>query len=125
MEDWTTPKTISATMAASCFAAFTQIATQSPAGLTPALKVAIGCFVIGIPLSIGFFLRPAALETPGGNAFRKIHDILWGGSVLVSIAGLTAIFWHFSIIFADLFLGAFILATLITAFIGARADKDA
>jgi hypothetical protein len=43
----------------------------------------------------------------------------------VSIAGLTAIFWHFSIIFADLFLGAFILATLITAFIGARADKDA
>ena len=59
MEEWTTPKQVSAAMLIMAFASFPQVLSVPRSEWSQALDVAIACFSIGIPLSTGYFLRQA------------------------------------------------------------------
>ena len=123
MEEWTTPKQVSAAMLIMAFASFPQVLSVPRSEWSQALDVAIACFSIGIPLSTGYFLRQAKMESPHGDWWRNLHDAGWVLSVVITISGVAAMFHHLGVHNATCFGLAVILAILLIL-IGARADGE-
>lgn len=123
MEEWTTPKKVSTAMLIMGFAAFPQILSVSKNDWSPALDIAVACFSIGIPLSAGYFLREAKMESPHGNWSRNLHDVGWVISVSITIGGIWAMFHHLGVENGTSFGGSIILAVLLIL-VGAHADRD-
>ena len=124
MEEWTTPKQVSAAMLIMAFAVFPQILSVPKSDWSDSLDLAVACFATGIPLCSGYFLRSAQMQSPHGNFWRNLHDGLWIISVAIIIAGVAATFWHLGMHHANSFLGSILLAIVITVGVGGRADGD-
>ena len=123
MEEWTTAKQVRAAMLIMAFASFPQVLSVPRSEWSQALDVAIACFSIGIPLSTGYFLRQAKMESPHGDWWRNLHDAGWVLSVVITISGVAAMFHHLGVHNATCFGLAVILAVLLIL-IGARADGE-
>jgi hypothetical protein len=105
------------------FAFLPQVLSVPNEDWTPSLELAVGFFAVGIPLSTGYFLRAAKLESPHGTFMRNLHDAGWGLSLFFTIAGLAAMLDHFGWYHALSF-GAAILLALVFALVGAHADGE-
>lgn len=84
MEGWTTPKQVSAAMLIMAFASFPQILSVTRSEWSQSLDIAIACFSIGMPLSTGYFLREAKMESPHGDWWRNLRDAGWVLSVVIN-----------------------------------------
>jgi hypothetical protein len=123
MEEWTTPKQVSAAMLIMAFAVFPQILSVPKSDWSDSLDLAVACFATGIPLCSGYFLRSAQMQSPHGNFWRNLHDGLWVLSVATTIAGVAATFYHLGQHHANSFLWSILLAVVVI-FVGARADGE-
>jgi hypothetical protein len=123
MEEWTTPKQISVAMLIVSFACLPQVLSVPKQDWTLPLEMAVGFFAVGIPVSAGYFLRPAKLESPHGTFMRNLHDAGFGLSLFFTIAGLALMLYHLGCHHSVAFVLAIAL-TVVFVLVGAHADGE-
>jgi len=111
-------------LAAASFGCLIQILTLDLDKLSPPLKMAVLLYAIAIPLDVFIFLAPTIRKWEQPFPLSKcVYAVLMISFAPITIAGFAAVFWHFSIVDASIFLGITFLCVGIHHWIGCDLRK--
>jgi hypothetical protein len=111
-------------LATASFACLTQILTLDLDKLSRSLHIAVLIFAISIPLDVFMFLTPTIKEWKPPHCWSKnIYAVIMIIFAPISFSGFAAVFWHFSYLYAVIFIGVSLVLYAIFHWIGCDLQK--